>query len=734
MFERFFISILNMSLVASYVIIFVIIARFFLKKAPKIFSYALWSVVLFRLICPFSFESGLSFIPTSKTPIPQDIIYSETPKINTGISVVDTLVNPILPVSVSNTVSINPIQIWIYIGTVIWLLGILLMIGYSVISFIKLKRSLITATPLRDNIYVADHISTPFVMGLFKSKIYIPSTLLENEQNYIIAHEICHIKRLDHITRILGFVALSIHWFNPLVWIGFILSGKDMELSCDEAVMKTMDIDIRVQYSQSLLRFATGRKLITATPLAFGEGDTKERIKNVLKYKKTNIWILIIAVIAIVCLFVALGTNQKDKKTIQDGTYSMIVQDDEIGGSITIDGEKFTFRYDMLSNYLAYGNYEIKDNILILSTNDGIFKYLFTIEGENLIFQENESSSVKLTDNRVGVEIVNGSVFSLNNSTLDDLQPMIMVDGKLYIDTGKKVSSNEVIWKGTILSTVNSNKKPSKDSQSNFGGMGTSYSLDEEGLILATNEIGIGIRFVPEKLTHEQAVTFALTSSSNHYLEGECFAEGHIILGYDNMDKNKTKIYALTMKGWYGFENDNFVKVSGSGIIPAVITLDGNNKISIEYPLDGSEYKPSIEKIFPEKYQNRIFNQTKEDYNNLKQQETQYAKKYLSEIGRDAKIGEYSDFQHTLLTHVGVSVEVSNKLQEFYKNNNYYPNFIGTRELLENGARMVYEMTYDKNQDEIKFIKYKYQTKEIIEQFIVNAKTGNIEGTAKTNR
>ncbi|MEG1541913.1 MAG: M56 family metallopeptidase, partial [Oscillospiraceae bacterium] len=280
MLDKMFISVLNMGLIGSFAIIFVLIARLLLKKAPKIFSYALWGIVLFRLLCPFSFESAISLMPTGNTPIPQDIIYSTSPRIDTGVGIIDNSINPILPAPNMGD-SVNPLQIWLSIGTFIWMLGMSGMLIYSLVAFIKLKRSLIGAVPLKENIYLADHISSPFVMGLFKPKIYLPSSLSATEKEFITAHELCHIRRFDHVTRILGFAALTLHWFNPLAWLAFIVSGKDMERSCDEAVMKQMDTDIRAEYSQSLLRFGTAKGMIHATPLAFGEGDTKERVKNV---------------------------------------------------------------------------------------------------------------------------------------------------------------------------------------------------------------------------------------------------------------------------------------------------------------------------------------------------------------------------------------------------------------------------------------------------------------------
>lgn len=187
-----FLSVLNMSITSSIVILVVLLVRLFLKKAPKIYSYVLWVVVLIRLICPFSFESGIGLLPINDTPIPTDIVYSLEPQINTGLTLVDNVVNPILPIPNHMGESINPLQIWVFVGRVIWLMGILFMLIYSMIQFIRLKQKLIGSTPLRDNIHLVDYTNSPFVMGFIKSKIYLPSSLAENEQEFIIAHEQIH--------------------------------------------------------------------------------------------------------------------------------------------------------------------------------------------------------------------------------------------------------------------------------------------------------------------------------------------------------------------------------------------------------------------------------------------------------------------------------------------------------------------------------------------------------------
>lgn len=310
MLEQIFLWILNMSLTASWVILCVLAARMLLKKMPRIFSYALWSAVLFRLICPFSFQSIFSFLLVNPNPIPQNIAYQAHPQIQTGFAVLDQAVSAALPAPTAGA-SVNPMQVWTFLGSVVWLLGIAILLGYSLVSLYRLRGRLCGAVCREDGVFVSAKIDTPFVMGVFRPKIYLPATLTEKEQEYILLHERTHIRRLDPAVKILSFFVLCLHWFNPLVWIAFFLSGKDMEMSCDESVIIKLGADIKKDYSTSLLSLSTGRKIVSGTPLAFGEGDTKSRIKNVLHYKKPALWVLVILSIAIVAVMIALLSNPK---------------------------------------------------------------------------------------------------------------------------------------------------------------------------------------------------------------------------------------------------------------------------------------------------------------------------------------------------------------------------------------------------------------------------------------
>ncbi len=337
MLESVFLQLLNMSLTASIAIAFILAVRTILQKAPKVFSYLLWSVVLFRLICPFSFESIFSLMPSKANPISQDILYMQTPKIDTGIGVINHSVNAILPAATPQT-SANPLQILIVIFSHMWLLGVAAMLVYSFFALFRLKKELMNATLYRDNIFISSRIDTAFVMGIFCPKIYLPSNLNAAERSYILLHEQTHIRRLDHIFKLIGFLALSIHWFNPFVWAAFFLSGKDMEMSCDEAVIKQLGDDVKKDYSASLLTLATGKRIVSGTPLAFGEGDTKGRIKNVLNYRKPGFWAVLVSVLAVVFVVIGLTTSPKDLSGKSVAVNATILKIDKINQTITVKG------------------------------------------------------------------------------------------------------------------------------------------------------------------------------------------------------------------------------------------------------------------------------------------------------------------------------------------------------------------------------------------------------------
>ena len=310
--NELFLKIINMSISASWLVLAVLILRFVLKKAPKWINVLLWGIVAIRLICPFSFESTLSLIPSAET-IPLNIGMDTTPTINSGISAINNAVNPII--SQSNTpmagASVNLLQITIGIYEYIWIFGMIALALYTAISYWRLCRKVDTAVRYKDNIFQSENVSFPFVLGIIKPRIYLPFKMNGQYLEYVVAHEQAHICRKDHWWKPLGFLLLMIHWFNPLMWLAYVLLCRDIELACDERVIKELGNEQRGDYTQALVACSINRRMIAACPLAFGEVSVKERVKSVMNYKKPAFWVIIISVIVCVGVAVCFLTNPK---------------------------------------------------------------------------------------------------------------------------------------------------------------------------------------------------------------------------------------------------------------------------------------------------------------------------------------------------------------------------------------------------------------------------------------
>ena len=311
--NELFLKIINMSISASWLILAVLILRLVLKKAPKWINVLLWGIVAVRLICPLSFESTLSLIPSAET-IPLDIEMAAKPTIDSGVPAINSVVNPVLssfapPQHVLT--SANPLQIWIPILNIIWLIGVGALLLYTAVSYWRLCRKVDTAVRYKDNIFQSENVSFPFVLGLIKPRIYLPFKLDGQNLEHVVAHEKAHIHRKDHWWKPLGFLLLTIHWFNPLMWLAYVLLCRDIELACDEKVIKELGNEQRADYTQALVACSVNRRMIAACPLAFGEVGVKERVKSVMNYKRPAFWIIVLAVIACVIVAVCFLTNPK---------------------------------------------------------------------------------------------------------------------------------------------------------------------------------------------------------------------------------------------------------------------------------------------------------------------------------------------------------------------------------------------------------------------------------------
>ena len=306
--EGVFLQVLNMSFTGGVVILLVLLARLLLRKAPRVYSYALWSVALFRLLCPVSLNLGFSLLPVNSQPVSRDLLTAAAPAVQTGWEVLDRQINRALPVPAVGD-SVNPLQVWATVGAVLWAAGAAAFLVWSVVSLVRLRRRLRDAQPEGENIWVSGKVGTAFVLGIFRPRIYLPQGLTEQEREYILLHEKTHLRRLDHVWRLAAFLALCVHWFNPLVWAAFFLSGRDMEMSCDEAVVKKLGNEVKKPYSASLLALSCGRRGPLATPLAFGEGQVKERVQNVLRCRKPALWVTLTAGTAVAALVIGLAVN-----------------------------------------------------------------------------------------------------------------------------------------------------------------------------------------------------------------------------------------------------------------------------------------------------------------------------------------------------------------------------------------------------------------------------------------
>ncbi len=312
--ESVFRAILTMSATAAAAALVVMLVRLPLKKAPKAVSYGLWFVVLFRLICPVSFQSAWSLFNLRHTALSLVVDQAASPHgtqtvVTAGGGTGTALAEPaaVSPIVPEQTLSIMTVL------ALVWTVGVLGLMVYGIISYVKTTRSVRAATRLADNIFESDLITSPFVCGFFRPKIYLPTTLTDSERGYIILHEQTHIRRRDYIVKPVWFLAVCLHWFNPLVWASYILLGRDIEMSCDEAVIRKMGDAVRADYSTSLLALSTPRSTITGSPLAFGERHAFSRIKNVLNFKKPVFWVVLLAILAAAVTIIVLAANPLEK-------------------------------------------------------------------------------------------------------------------------------------------------------------------------------------------------------------------------------------------------------------------------------------------------------------------------------------------------------------------------------------------------------------------------------------
>lgn len=363
--ENLFLTIVNMSITATWAVLAFTLLRPLLKKVPKWVNCFLWGIVALRLCLPFSLESVFSLIPTAET-IPTNITTSAKPQIDTGVGVVNSVVNPVISESFTPdpSYSANPLQVIVGVASYIWVVGLVLMVIYCAVSYIMLKRKVSASVHYNNNIYYCDNIETPFILGVIKPKIYIPSGVNENDLQFILEHEKSHIKRKDYLIKPISFLILSVYWFNPAIWLWYILLCRDIESACDEKAIKFYDNEYKKLYSTALLNCSTQKRIIMACPVAFGETGVKQRIKSVLNYKKPAFWVVGFAMILTVWLTIFFVTNPKEdnknKEDIPSQNYTYATE--STCDFVSIKDNYYYAVIDKTSEYSGLGLYLCDEN------------------------------------------------------------------------------------------------------------------------------------------------------------------------------------------------------------------------------------------------------------------------------------------------------------------------------------------------------------------------------------
>ena len=409
-----FLKLLNLSISASWLVLAVLVLRLVSKRSPKWMNVLLWGIVALRLVLPFSIESALSLIPSAETVSPVAVQSAPAPTITSGVSVIDNAVNPSLSehFAAVPTASVNPLYVWTEIAGWVWLIGLGAMLLYALASYLRLRRRVSVSLPIQDNIYLCDAISSPFILGVVKPHIYLPSGLDEVQRQNVLSHERAHLARRDHWWKPLGFALLAVYWFNPVLWLAYTLLCRDIELACDERVIRTMDESAVKTYSTVLLACSMPRKAVITCPLAFGEVGVKERVKNALHYKKPAFWV--VAASVAVCVVVAVCFLTDPEHETMKWAKNLRVED-VVRVELTIMPQATN------KQYKDFNADEIAEAVALINKSSG--RYI----------SEPES--------------LNGSTMTLYITTADGVQHTVTNNGNIYIRIdGDTYRSTHITW------------------------------------------------------------------------------------------------------------------------------------------------------------------------------------------------------------------------------------------------------------------------------------------------
>lgn len=597
------------------------------------------------------------------------------------------------------------------------------------------------ADGLRLPVYLVEGLPSPFLYG---RAIYLTPAMTEDSRklSHILTHEYCHYRQGDTLWAVVRCLCVTLYWWNPLVWLAASLSRQDCELSCDEASLRLLGNGERLSYGKTLIELVPIKKTghnhcSIATTMSEGGRSMKNRIRQIVTNSRaTSSLCVLLTMLALIC-FISMSTTAstlpKDSSVtatentehtensggtstvLPEPTCSYIMQTDDNSSYFDVpslylneEEQTFSFHISAASSYLIIGTYELENDRIIARTLDGKHEYQFQFEDTaTLIYLDGPvSTAVGVPDTPLTPEIVPGSRFCLT-------------------DTPDSTDSDTPPQNADSTGTQDTPSTQDTPTTQDTAHTGTQTEAGTE----ASRQGGKSSQPVHDL---DQAVGLAVLSyNRSQYTEEECQAEGHILLEWAEQENGKTTAYALTMYGEYQFQDNSFIKASGSGVIPAVITFsydahDGYTLDAYDMPTDGSYYIESVHELFPEPLWDICISPTESAVEELTKQEHAYAEHYLQQLGRDAAIGQYGDSPHTLLTDAGVSVEVSNLMCEYEKYDDLwkYPDWIGQLERVENGVRYVYALSLDNAANEIVYTKSIYDTDTVVEMHVFDSLTG----------
>lgn len=716
--KELFLQVVNLSLIGTYSGAIVYLARLCLKRAPKWISYRMWLVVLFRLLCPVSISSVISLLKPVGQSVP---LYTRLGEGVSSFSVALPAASPVLEAGTYGTAAQGagetvskgveaieaaggpgaPVFLDVMIEVVLpllWIVGVASLLLYGALSVWRVRRQVRTAIRLEGNCYETDQIETPFVFGLFRPRIYLPVGTKEEERKYILRHEQVHIRRCDPLVKWIGFFALAIHWFNPAVWGIFFLLSKDMELSCDEQVLREMGPKAKVDYGLLLLQSAVQQSAFIQ-PLSFGKGYIKERIQIVMRYKKATWWTTGLAVLLAVFVLTACAVNPAEQ--------------------VQPSAEGFTAETTNPSS-LAKKLYEgkVEHGTDALRQVESLAECLPALSGSKW-----KEASVQTVDGVNSIVLFYDSLDDEVEVTREDMVPIAALVFSVVEDVDKVTFAG--FWARPELSSLRFEETVSRESVDQQLGcdVGTYGETPEklETLIQQLEQETPLLQY--ESKDPEAVVAQAVLQESGRYYGGECRAEGHVILEIKE-EADKTTVYAIVSNSLYGFQNGIFTPMSGSGAIPTVFTLVKNKAgeyacVNQEQPMDGAYYSSSLEELFPQTLWSRVKHADSE-YQGLVRQKEEYAKAYLQQIGREAEIQEHVE---TVLPDL--PVEVSNLLLELCWE---YPYWVGTEERIEDGVRYIYETKQEKGENGPGTMVYEKRTEDgtLVQRVRVNGEDGSV--------